>query len=123
MEVVKRGDIVYVDLGQHPKSSVQSGIRPCLVVSNDKNNRFANILCVLPFSSKIKENPVHVRIKPENVKGFCEKESDCLVEQITTIDKRKVIVKVGHISKDAEIMKSINKAICVQLDLKLKDIE
>lgn len=38
MKNIKRGDIIYVDLGQHPKSSVQSGVRPCIVVSNNRNN-------------------------------------------------------------------------------------
>ncbi len=123
MKNIKRGDIIYVDLGQHPKSSVQSGVRPCIVVSNNKNNWFANVLNVLPFSAQLKDNPVHVRIRPNDVNGYCEKESDCLTEQIVTIDKSKVIIKAGHIPKDTEVMKSINKAICVQLDLRVKDIE
>ena len=117
MKNIKRGDIIYVDLGQHPKSSVQSGVRPCIVVSNNRNNWFANVLNVLPFSAQLKDNPVHVRINPDDVNGYCEKESDCLTEQIVTIDKRKIIVKVGHIVADSEVIKNINAALCLQLGL------
>ena len=34
MRQIMRGDVIYVDLGQHPNSSIQSGIRPCVVISN-----------------------------------------------------------------------------------------
>ena len=39
MKQIIRGDVIYVDLGQHPKTSIQSGVRPCVVVSNNKNNK------------------------------------------------------------------------------------
>lgn len=117
MKEYKRGDIIYVDLGQHPNSSVQSGVRPCLVVSNDINNQYSPNLCVCPFSGKLKTNPVHVRVKPRDVKGYFMKESDCLVEQIVTIDKKKVMSKVGHIPADATVMLMINDAIRKQLSV------
>ena len=114
---LKRGDIVYIDLGQHPKSSVQSGIRPCLVVSNAKNNRYAKTINVLPFSSKAKKMPVHVLVEPNDVKGHFVKMSECMAEQITTIDKSKIIVKVGHIHEASDVMKRVNEAIRLQLEL------
>ena len=114
---LKRGDIVYIDLGQHPKSSVQSGIRPCLVVSNAQNNRYAKTINVLPFSSKAKNMPVHVMVEPKDVKGHFVKTSECMAEQITTVDKNKIIVKVGHIHEESEVMKKINEAIRLQLAL------
>ena len=120
MKEFKRGDIIYVDLGQHPNSSVQSGMRPCLVVSNDINNKYSTNLCVCPFSGKLKNNPVHVRVKPQNVKGYFLKESDCLVEQIVTIDKKKVISKVGHIPEESTTMQLINRAISEQLGVTKK---
>ena len=117
MKDIKRGDILYIDLGNHVNSSVQSGMRPCIVVSNNVNNRYSTTLCVCPFSGKIKENPVHVKMKPSDVKGYFLKESDCLAEQITTVDKRQIVSKVGHIPEDSEIMRKINKAICMQLQM------
>ena len=117
MKDFKRGDIVYVDLGQHANSSVQSGMRPCIVVSNNKNNLYSTNLCVCPFSGKIKENPVHVKVKPSDVRGCFRKISDCLAEQIVTIDKKQVISKVGHVPEDSPIMRAINRAMCLQLGI------
>ena len=117
MKEIKRGDVVYVDLGQHGKGSIQSGMRPCLVLSNNKSNRYSTNLCVCPFSGKLKDNPVHVKVKPSDVKGYFLKESDCLAEQIVTIDKKQVVSKVGHIPEDSEIMQAINKAVCMQLGI------
>ena len=115
MKDFKRGDIIYVDLGKHGNSSIQSGMRPCLVISNNKNNRYSTNLCVCPFSGKLKDNPVHVKVKPSDVNGYFLKESDCLVEQIVTIDKKQVVSKVGNIPENSEVMQAINKAVCIQL--------
>jgi len=117
MKEFYRGDVIYVDLGQHPKSSVQSGIRPCIVVSNDKNNRYAKVLSICPCTCKIKDIPVHVRLLPGDVKGYFEKESDFLAEQIVTVDKSRVISKVGHIPNDSKVMRAIDNAIRLQLGL------
>ena len=53
MKQIIRGDVIYIDLGQYPKSSVQSGVRPCVVVSNNANNKYAKVLCVCPCLSLI----------------------------------------------------------------------
>lgn len=119
MKDFKRGDIIYVDLGKHGNSSIQSGMRPCLVISNNKSNRYSTNLCVCPFSGKLKDNPVHVKVKPSDVNGYFLKESDFLAEQIVTIDKKQVVSKVGHIPEDSEIMQAINRAVCMQLGMLL----
>ena len=85
------------------------------MLSNNKNNRYSTNLCVCPFSGKLKDNPVHVKVKPSDVNGYFLKESDCLVEQIVTIDKKQVVSKVGNIPETSEIMQAINKAVCMQL--------
>ena len=117
MKDIKRGDVIYVDLGQHANSSIQSGLRPCVVLSNNINNRYSTNLCVCPFSGKLKDNPVHVKVKPSDVDGYFLKESDCLAEQIVTIDKKQVVSKVGHIPEDSEIMQKINRAVRMQLGM------
>ena len=117
MKDIKRGDIIYVELGQHANSSIQSGMRPCVVLSNNKSNKYSTNLCVCPFSGKLKDNPVHVKVKPSDVQGYFLKESDCLAEQIVTIDKKQVVSKVGHIPEDSEIMQKINEAVCMQLGM------
>ena len=46
MRQIMRGDVIYVDLGQHPHSSIQSGIRPCVVISNNQNNKYFQFVLV-----------------------------------------------------------------------------
>lgn len=114
---IVRGDVVYLDLGQHPNSNIQSGLRPCILVSNNLSNKYSKTINVLPFSAQLKKNPVHVRVQPKDVNGFFEKESDSLAEQIITKDKKDIISKVGHLDESSVIMKEINKSIGVQLGL------
>ena len=115
---LRRGDIVYIDLGQHPGSSIQSGLRPCLIVSNNRNNKFSTTINVLPFTARIKDNPVHVVVHPKNVTGYFDRKSDCLAEQITTVDKKAVISKIGRIESDSKVMYEINNAIRLQVGLR-----
>lgn len=119
MKGIMRGDIVYVNLGQHPKSSVQSGLRPCIVVSNDRNNKCSAVVNVCPFSSKQDKKfiPVHVQVTPEDVDGFLETVSVCMPEQIVTVDKSKIISKLGHIDCNTEVMKQLEKAIMQQFGI------
>lgn len=119
MKEIMRGDIVYVNLGQHPKSSVQSGVRPCIVVSNDRNNKCSTVVNVCPFSSKQDKRfiPVHVQVVPGDVDGFLETVSVCMPEQIVTVDKNKIISKTGHVDSSSEIMKQLEKAIMRQFGI------
>lgn len=112
-----RGDIVYVDLGQHPNSSVQSGKRPCIVMSNNKSNKYSTILNVYPLTTKLKNNPVHVQMGPEEIRGYFDKTSEMLAEQPVTIDKRMVLTKLGSIPEDSDTMRKIEKAVLCQLGI------
>ena len=100
MKQIIRGDVIYIDLGQHPKSSIQSGVRPCVVVSNDTNNKYAKVLCVCPCTSNISKNYIPTQV---------------VIEPITVVSKNKVISKVGHIPEDSDVMEQINNAIARQL--------
>lgn len=116
MKEIKRGAVIYVDLGIHPKSSIQSGIRPCVVVSNNKSNRCAKVLSVCPCTAKTskKNIPTHIELKRSQVNGRFEKDSIVLVEQITTVDKRKLISVMGHISSKSGVMDMIDTALRLQ---------
>lgn len=116
---IKRGAIVYVDLGMHPNSSIQSGVRPCVVVSNDKNNRSSKVLSVCPCTTKKSKKyiPTHIEIKTNQVRGRFEKDSVVLVEQITPVDRRKVISVMGYISTETNIMELIDEALLKQLGI------
>ena len=118
MKKLERGDIIYIDLGNKAKSSVQSGLRPCLVIGTYPTSPVAT---VAPLTSKMEKTniPVHVDVTPNDVMGYLEKKSIILVEQLTTIDRRKIISKLGHIQEDSEVMRLVDKAVAKQLDIKI----
>ena len=114
----KRGQILYVDLGHKPEG-VQGGLRPCVVVSNDaSNHKYAPQITVCALTTKLKNNPVHVIVKPDDIKGYSLlKESDFLPEDITTVSKNKVCATMGYIPRNAEILNQINYVLAKQLGL------
>ena len=128
VNAIKRLDIIWVDFGnQRLKGSIQSGLRPAVVVSNNVGNRHSGILevatildnmdeyiSVIPLTSKEKRSmPTHLWIEGFGLKG----RSLILGEQITTISKMQVKNIVGRITDD-EIADKINKIIQISLGLK-----
>ena len=114
----KRGQVLFADLGKRPPG-VEGGIRPCVVVSCDESNHSgAPQITVCPLSSKLKNIPVHVQIKPEDVKGYSLRTvSDLLPEDIQTIPKSAVMGELGYIAAGSNVMGLINKALMMQLGL------
>ena len=105
---IKRGDIFYVDLPKNRKN-IQSGIRPCVVVSNDKANTFAPVIHVTPLTTRIKRMlPTHVILNNK----YLPETSVAMAEQELLVNKDQLLEKLGSCSRD-ELMK-INKAILVQ---------
>lgn len=108
--IVKRGDVFYANLPIC--GSVQGGVRPVVIISNDMNNRFSPTVQIIPLTSKGKKKnlPVHVCIGAgENVLG---KESQALVEQLTTVDKSVLMNKKGSLPK--AVIHAIETAIRIQ---------
>ncbi len=88
----KQYEVWFAELGDHYGTSVQSGNRPVLVISNDVANRNSPIITVIPLSSKLKklELPVHIVLTEDDCELLRDEhleDSILLVEQITTIDK------------------------------------
>lgn len=108
------GDIYYASLPGKPNSQVQQGVRPVLIISNNKANCYSPVITVIPLTtSKTKKKlPTHVTIMGYGLK----EESIALVEQITSIDKVNLIEKVCSIAGTTR-MDEIHKAICIQLGL------
>lgn len=91
----KRGDVVLVDLGEQKENNIQSGVRPCVVVSNNVGNQYSDILIVVPLTSKKKKHlPTHT------ILNLNYKESICLCEQITTIAKKQVVKTLDKLYYD-----------------------
>lgn len=119
MDRLVRGDVVWADLGEHPGTKIQSGRRPCLIISTDKANRKSNVYNVLPGTTKQDNNvfPVHHTLLPEDISGYLGKPTIFLAEQICTIDKKQVLCKVGHVDEKSESISKINRIIVRQLEL------
>lgn len=110
---IMRGDIYYADLSP-VIGSEQGGYRPVLILQNNKGNKFSTTVIVAPISSKVQKNkiPTHVLIENEQL----ERKSIVLLEQIRTIDKKRIFDKVGCVTKDK--MDLVNEAIKTSLDIK-----
>ena len=112
MNTYKRGDIWWVDLGADENdisNHLQVGKRPCLIISNDKNNEYSPTVNVIPLSSKIKPLPVHPRIYLHN------RLSIFLCEQIRTIAKSQIMEYYGY--ANSIVMERVEKCLKIQFTL------
>lgn len=112
--VVKRGDIFYADLSP-VIGSEQGGIRPVIIVQNDIGNKYSPTVIVAAITSQINKAklPTHVEISSEEY-GL-NRDSVVLLEQIRTLDKRRLKEKIGHMT-DVD-MKKVNKSLLISLSL------
>lgn len=116
----QRGDIWFADLGSHPDSSVQGGIRPVIILSNDMGNAHADTVNVVPMTRHLKkpELPCHTPLSPGSITDSRQplELSMVLAEQLTTVSKNALRYYAGHISDD-EAMNRIETAVIAQLSL------
>ena len=115
MEKFQRGDILRISLKEQG-GSVQSGIRPCIVVSNDIGNRCSTILLVVPLTSKMTKKPLptHVMIAPSNRTGL-GRSSIALCEQVTVVPQERVISKYGSLTLQQQ--EDVNQSLQVAMAL------
>ncbi|MGL4345142.1 MAG: type II toxin-antitoxin system PemK/MazF family toxin [Cellulosilyticaceae bacterium] len=106
--LVKRGDIFYADLSP-VIGSEQGGIRPVLVVQNDIGNKFSPTVICAAITSKINKAklPTHVEIDANQYELV--KNSVILLEQVRTIDKKRLKEKICHL--DDGLMKQVDKGL------------
>ncbi len=106
--IVKRGDIFYADLSP-VVGSEQGGIRPVLIVQNDVGNKYSPTVIVAAITSQINKAklPTHIELSA-NEYGLI-KDSVVLMEQIRTIDKKRLKEKIGHMND--ELLCSIDEAL------------
>jgi mRNA interferase MazF len=112
--VVKRGDIFYGDLSP-VIGSEQGGIRPVLVIQNDIGNKYSPTVIVAAITSQINKAklPTHVELAAES--DGITKDSVILLEQVRTIDKKRLKEKIGHLSD--ELMKQVDVALQISFGL------
>ncbi|MBQ1553238.1 MAG: type II toxin-antitoxin system PemK/MazF family toxin [Clostridia bacterium] len=111
---VRRGDIYFADLSP-VVGSEQGGVRPVLIVQNDVGNRHSPTVIAAAITSRLGKTklPTHIDINAEKV-GL-ERDSVILLEQIRTIDKRRLGEKMGHLND--EVMGEVNAALNVSFGL------
>ncbi|MFR4985779.1 MAG: type II toxin-antitoxin system PemK/MazF family toxin [Lachnospirales bacterium] len=112
--IVKRGDIFYADLSP-VVGSEQGGIRPILVVQNDIGNRYSPTIICAAITSQINKAKLPTHIEIDCNKYPLIKDSVVLLEQVRTIDKKRIKEKIGHL--DDIIMSKVDKALLISLGL------
>lgn len=112
--VIKRGDIFYADLSP-VVGSEQGGVRPVLIVQNDIGNKYSPTVIAAAITSQINKAklPTHIEINAQEY-GLL-KDSVILLEQIRTIDKRRLKEKIGKL--DDDLMQKVNEALGVSFGL------
>ncbi|MBR0442857.1 MAG: type II toxin-antitoxin system PemK/MazF family toxin [Clostridia bacterium] len=111
---VKRGDIYYADLSP-VVGSEQGGLRPVLIIQNDVGNRYSPTVIAAAITSRLGKArmPTHIDVHADRV-GLV-KDSVILLEQVRTLDKRRLKEKMGHL--DEHMMEQVNRAIAVSVGL------
>ncbi|NJD01768.1 MAG: type II toxin-antitoxin system PemK/MazF family toxin [Ruminiclostridium sp.] len=112
--LIKRGDIFYADLSP-VIGSEQGGVRPVLVVQNDIGNKYSPTVIAAAITSQINKAklPTHIEISAQEY-GLL-KDSVILMEQIRTIDKKRLREKIGRL--DDELMDRVNEALTISFGL------
>ena len=111
---VKRGDIYYADLSP-VVGSEQGGLRPVLIIQNDIGNKYSPTVIAAAITSKLGKSkmPTHIDVYAD--KFGLAKDSVILLEQIRTIDKKRLKEKMGHL--DTTVMQQVNDALSVSFGL------
>ena len=112
---IRRGDILYADLGGQYQGSMQGGMRPVVVVSNNMANKHSTVITVVPLYTKIfkkKNLPTHVFVSAYRAERL-EQHSIALCEQVTALDYGRIIENMGKV--DEETLARITEAVQVQV--------
>ena len=112
--LVKRGEIYYADLSP-VVGSEQGGVRPVLIVQNDVGNRHSPTVIAAAITSRREKAKLPTHIELDCKSCGLSRDSIVLLEQIRTIDKRRLREKMG--SLDAGAMSQVNKALSISFGL------
>lgn len=114
-----RGEIYYADLDS-VVGSEQMGTRPVLILQNNVGNHFARTVIIAPITSRVHAKsklPIHSYI---GMIGRMKYPSVVMLEQLQTLDKRRIGYYVGKLSE--EKMRDVTKALCVSLAIRQNDV-
>jgi len=112
--VIRRGDIYYADL-RPVIGSEQGGIRPVLIIQNDIGNKHSPTVICAAITSQMNKAKLPTHVELDSGKYALVKDSVVLLEQLRTIDKKRLKDKVCHLDK--EILQKVEHALLISLDL------
>lgn len=112
--IVKRGDIYYADLSP-VVGSEQGGIRPVLIIQNDVGNKYSPTVIAAAITSQINKAKMPTHIELTACEYGLNKDSVILLEQIRTIDKKRLREKIGRL--DEGLMSRVNDALSISFGL------
>ena len=111
---MRRGDVYYADL-RPVIGSEQGGIRPVLIIQNDVGNKHSPTVICAAITSKMNKAKLPTHIELNASLYDMDKDSVVLLEQLRTIDKKRLKDKVCHL--DQQILVKIDKALEISLEL------
>ena len=111
---VRRGDIYYADLSP-VVGSEQGGIRPVLIIQNDVGNRHSPTVICAAITSKMNKAKLPTHIELDSHRYEMVRDSVVLLEQLRTIDKKRLKDKVCHLDQD--VMEKVNRGLLISLAL------
>ena len=112
MDMVKRGDLYYADLSP-VVGSEQGGVRPVLIVQNNVGNKYSPTIIAAAITSQLDKAKLPTHIALEAGKYGLPKNSVVLLEQIRTLDKRRLKEKIGELPLN--MMTRVNEALLISL--------
>ncbi len=112
--IIRRGDIYYADLSP-VIGSEQGGVRPVLVVQNDVGNKYSPTVIAAAITSQINKAKLPTHIEVDALQFGLSKDSVILLEQVRTIDKKRLKEKIGHLEGD--LMDKVNDALSISFGL------
>lgn len=114
MDNVLRGDVFYANLNP-VIGSEQGGVRPVLILQNDIGNKYSPTTIVAAITSRIKKAKLPTHVELDSSSFELDKDSVILLEQVRTIDKRRLKEKIAHL--DEKTMAEIDQALQISLGL------
>lgn len=112
--IVKRGDIFYADLSP-VIGSEQGGVRPVLIVQNDIGNKYSPTVIAAAITSQINKAKMPTHIEIQASEYGLSKDSVILLEQVRTIDKRRLKEKIGTL--DETRLEKVNRGLEISFGL------
>jgi mRNA interferase MazF len=110
--MIKRGELYYADLSP-VVGSEQGGVRPVLVVQNDVGNRYSPTVIAAAVTSQINKAKLPTHIELSAVDYGLSKDSVVLLEQIRTLDKKRLKERIGELPTST--MERVNTALLISL--------